>query len=126
MEDIFSAMMPLLAVMAVIAGAYFTTRWMGRHHNAYSSGRSIQVLERVMLARDTYLALVRVGDKTHLASIASGKVELLREVDPQELKGVEGKRPGNDFFGALTKAMGKGRQTPSQPDNDEGQDGAMT
>ncbi len=126
MEDVYSILTPLLAVVVVIAGAYWTTKWMGRHHNAYSSGRQIQVLERVMLARDTYLALIRVGGKTHLASVGSGRVELLRELDPQELAAAEHKRPGSDFFGALTKAMGKGKQQPAQPENDGGQDGTQT
>lgn len=124
MEDIFSILTPLLAVVAVIAGAYWTARWMGRHHNTYSSGHQIQVLERVMLARDTYLALIRVGGKTHLISVGSGRVELLREVDQQELAGVEARRAGNDFLGTLAKAMGKGKQ-PIQPGNDDGQDGTQ-
>lgn len=126
MEDAFSILTPLLAVVIVIAGAYWTAKWMGKHHNAYSSGRQIQVLERVMLARDTYLALIRVGGKTHLASVGSGRVELLRELDQQELNGVEAKRPGNDFFGTLIKSMGKGKQPPIQPGSNEGQDGTQS
>jgi len=125
LEDIFSILTPLLAVAVVIAGAYWTTKWMGRHHNAYSSGRHIQVLERVMLARDTYLILARVGGKTYLVSVSPGRVEFVREVDQQELGDVESKRAGSDFFGTLLKAMGKGKQQPMQHGNDDEQDGAQ-
>lgn len=125
MEDTFSILTPLLAVVIVIAGAYWTAKWMGRHNNAYSSGRQIQVLERVMLARDTYLALIKVGGRTHLASVGSGRVELLRELEQQELTGVEAKRSGNDFFGALLKSMGKGKQPPVQSESGEEQDGTQ-
>jgi flagellar biosynthetic protein FliO len=125
LEDAFSILTPLLAVIIVIFGAYWTAKWMGRHHNAYSSGRQIQVLERVMLARDTYLALIKVGGRTHLMSVGAGRVELLRELEQQELAGVEAKRPGNDFFGTLIKSMGKGKQPPAQSGSGEGQDGTQ-
>ncbi len=117
MEDAFSILTPLLAVAVVIAGAYWTTKWMAGRHGAYSSGRHIQVLERVMVAKDTYLALIRVGSQTHLASVSPGRVEWIREMDTAELAGIEAKRAGNDFLGMLVKAAGKGKTHPAQKED---------
>ncbi len=125
MEDAISILTPLIAVAAVIAGAYWTAKWMSRRHGAISSGRHIQVLERVMLGRDACLALLRVGSSVYLASVSSGRVELVREVDPKELVAVDTKRAGNDFVGILTKALGKGRQQPASGEDGGGQDGTQ-
>lgn len=121
MDDMVAILMPLLAVAAVIAAAYLFTRWMARHQGAYSSGRHIQVVERVALAKDTYLALVRVGGRIYLASIGAGRVELIRQMDEEELPKMESLKAGNDFFGVLAKAVKGGKpQQPKAPDDDQG------
>ena len=125
MEDAISILTPLAAVAAVIAGAYWTTRWMARRNSVHSSGRHIKVLERVMLSKDTCLALVRVCGTTYLASVSTGRVELIREVDPKELTAEDTRRAGNDFVGILAKALGKGKQPPGSNGNGGGQDGAQ-
>ena len=124
MDDMVAILMPLLAVAAVIAAAYLTTRWMARHQGAHSSGRHIQVVERVALAKDTYLALIRVGGKIYLASIGAGRVELIRQMDEEELPKMESQKAGGDFFKVLATAMkGNKPQQPKAPD--DGQDGVQ-
>ncbi len=124
MDDTFTILMPFLAVTAVIAGAYWMVRWLAKSQGIRSAGRHIQVLERVMLSKDTCLALVRVGSRIYLASVSAAKVELIREMDRQELPDLDAKRPGGDFFGILLKSMGKGKQDPNHQENGKEQDGA--
>ncbi len=126
MEDLISLMMPFLTVTVVIGGAYLATRWMAKSHGNQSSGRNIQVLERVMLAKDTCLALIRVGSRIYLASVAVGKVELIREMEKHELPEAAVKKPGGDFLGLLTKAVSKSRQQEGHSENGNEQDGAQS
>lgn len=123
MDSAISILSPLVAVAAVLACAYWTTRWLARRQGSHSSGRHIRVLERVMLGRDTCLALVRVCGTTYLASVSTGRVELIREVDEKELAAGDAMRAGNDFSGFLSRALGKGKQPPESNENGGGQDG---
>lgn len=122
-EDFVTILGPLLAVIVVIAGAYATSKWIAGRRGGFSYGRHIQVLERAALAKDAWLMLVRVGGRTYLASAASGKVELIREMDEQELKRGDTPRPGTDFLSMFTKSMGRGKQPPE--DSGREQDGTQ-
>ncbi|HBR31055.1 MAG: flagellar biosynthetic protein FliO [Eubacteriales bacterium] len=83
MKDFFDILLPLFVVVLVIIAAYLTTRWIAKKQNAYTSGKIITVLERVMLGRDVYIAVVKVDTKIYLMSISSGKVELLSELSSE-------------------------------------------
>ena len=124
MDETFTILMPFLAVTAVIACAYWATRWLAKSQGIRSAGRHIQVLERTMLTKDACLALVRVGTKIYLASVTTGKVELIREIDKQELSEGDLRRSGSDFFNLLSKSMSRGKQGQNQQGNETEQDGA--
>lgn len=124
MDETFTILMPFVAVTAVIACAYWATRWLAKSQGIRSTGRHIQVLERTMLSKDACLVLVRVGSKIYLASVSAGKVELVREMDSQELADSDVRRSGGDFFNLLTKSMSRGKQGQSRQGNETEQDGA--
>ena len=107
MEDIISIIMPLFAVVAVIAGAYIITKWVAKRHNNYSSGRHIKIIERVVLGKDTYLVIAKVGLKTYLLSMTSQRVEMLSELDEDKLPPIENEKQTPDFLSILTSALGK-------------------
>ncbi len=124
MGDIGSFLMPLFAVVMVIAAAYLTAKWVAGRHNAYSSGRHIKVVERVMLAKDAYLALVQVGSKSYLASVTLNRVEIIGEINGEDLVPTEPAHTGSDFFGILSDRIGKKKQNPLRDRDSQGQDGA--
>lgn len=81
MKDII---VPLFVVVLVILGAYYTTRWISKKQNSFTSGKLIHVLERVMLSKDVFIVVVAVDTKVFLMSVTNCKNELLTEL-PAEI-----------------------------------------
>lgn len=103
--DIFDLILPLLAVIIVIAAAWLFTRLLARRHAALSSGRNIKVVERVSTGKDSSLVIVRVGGRAFLLSVAGQNSSLITELDPDTLLTDSGGAPGGDFLGALASAI---------------------
>lgn len=81
MTEILSLFWPILGIVVVILGAYWATRFLARRRSFFSGGRRIQVLERVPMAKDAGLALVRVDEKTYLMSVGPGRVEMVLDMN---------------------------------------------
>ncbi|MEA4831988.1 hypothetical protein SDC9_130619 [bioreactor metagenome] len=107
MDDIYSLLMPLLAASAVIIGAYLTARWLAKKQKGCMSGTgsNIKILERAVIGKETYLSIVKVGDKTLLLSMTGQRVEMLCELDPDSLKTNESKHPETGFFNVLCSSL---------------------
>lgn len=105
-EDSLSLVFPILIVILVILGAYYTTKWIAKKQNSFSSGKIIKVIERVMLSKDVFIAVVKVDTKVYLMSISSGKTELLTEL-PSKIIDNNNKPigPTTDFKAILKSLM---------------------
>jgi flagellar biogenesis protein FliO len=100
-------LMPLFAVIAVIAGAYLTVKWAAKRRNAFSSGNYIRIIERVVLGKDAYLVIAKVGEKSYMLSMTSQRVDMLCELDPDSLKPVKNEPRDTDFLSLMTAAFGR-------------------
>lgn len=105
--EIMEILLPLFAVIAVIFGAYLTTKFVAKKQNTFSSGNYIRVLERVVLGKDAYLAIAKVGEKAFLLSMTSQRVEMLCELDCDSLKPIKNEHRGTDFLSLLTSAFNR-------------------
>ena len=100
MAEIVSLFWPILGVVVVILGAYWATRFLASRRASFSGGRRIQVLERMPMAKDASLALVRADDRTYLMSVGPGRVEMICDMDaPIACAG-----PGRGNFESLVSA----------------------
>jgi flagellar biogenesis protein FliO len=81
----------------VILGAYWATRFLAKRRSFFPGGRRIQVLERVPMARDASLALVRADGRTYLMSVGPGRVEMICDMDAP----TPGVGTGRDHFESL-------------------------
>lgn len=98
---------PILVVILVIFAAYFSTKWIAKKQNSYTSGKIIKVLERVMLSKDVFIAIVKVDTKVYLMSISSGKTELMTELPSEILEKYNSSvQPAPDFMKILKSLMG--------------------
>jgi len=106
-NSFLSIVFPLTVVVLVILAAYFTTKWIAKKQNSFTSGKIIKVLERVMLSKDVFIAIVKVDTKIYLMSISSGKTELLTELPAEILENynVSG-QAAPDFMKILKSLMG--------------------
>ena len=98
MQDFLNLLLPMLVVVVIIVAAYYTTRFVAKKQNTFTSGRIIQVVERVSLSKDTYLAIVKVGDKLLLLSTSASKTELITELDAALAEQLEKTAKQPDFF----------------------------
>lgn len=97
MTEILSLLWPMLAIVVVIVGAYWATRFLASRRSFFPAGRRIQVLERMPMAKDASLALVRADDRTYLMSVGAGRVEMICDMDaPMPNSGA-----GKGYFASL-------------------------
>ena len=113
--DIF---LPLIVVVLIILAAYATTKWIAKKQNTYVSGRVIKILERVMISKDVYLAVVQVDTKVYFMSVSAGKTELLSELPLETAEKMKATQQTGDFLGILTSLIG----SRHDKNNPKGQD----
>lgn len=117
-------LLPVLVVVLMILAAYYATRWIAKKQNTFTSGRVIKVLERVMLGKDVYLAIVKIDTQLYLMSVSTGKTELLTELSPDILSKINASEHSNDFLGILMSFLGSKNNKNNKDDknNPKGQD----
>jgi flagellar biogenesis protein FliO len=83
-ELILSFLKMILGLVAVLSLLYVVLRF-GKKMN-YGGNQYIQMVEKAPLTNQAFLAVIRVGKSYHLASVSSGKVELLKELPSDEVE----------------------------------------
>ncbi len=81
---IFSLIQTFLALAAVLALAYVVLRF-GKKVTDGSRGY-VSIVEKTMLTNQSFLAVIKVGDDYHLASVTSGDVKILKDLDRVEVE----------------------------------------
>ncbi len=77
-------MQTFLALAAVLALAYVVLRF-GKKVTDGSRGY-VSIVEKTMLTNQSFLAVIKVGDDYHLASVTSGDVKILKDLDRVEVE----------------------------------------
>ncbi len=81
---IFSLIQTFLALAAVLALVYVVLRF-GKKVTDGSRGY-VSIVEKTMLTNQSFLAVIKVGDDYHLASVTSGDVKILKDLDRVEVE----------------------------------------
>lgn len=90
-EMIFSLFQTFLALAAVLALAYGVLR-LGKKVTDANQGY-VSIVEKTMLTNQSFLAVIKVGEDYHLASVTSGEVKILKDLKREDVEGVlEAKR----------------------------------
>ncbi|NLT17251.1 MAG: flagellar biosynthetic protein FliO [Clostridiales bacterium] len=107
----------LLIFAAVLAAAYFTARYISKRGLKSAKSRHMHVADRLMLARDKTVYLVKVGKKYYLLGATNqqisilGKPEIDEEVDPGEKK--------QPAFSSFMAGAVRGKEPPADGDEAE-------
>ncbi|MDD3198251.1 MAG: flagellar biosynthetic protein FliO [Eubacteriales bacterium] len=93
----------VLVTVLILLLTWLTTRWIGRKSQVNQNSRNIQVLERVSVGRDKYMAIIKVADHYYLISVTAQSIQMMAEIDePEKLK----KQPQQvQSFGQLYKTI---------------------
>ena len=105
--NVLSLLGMLLTVIAVLALAYWCTRWIGQRGmpgwaRGAAGGEKLQLLWQVSLGKGERLVLVRVHERCLLLGVTGGGISVLTELTEQEAAGwLQNGRspPGVQLFG---------------------------
>lgn len=80
--SVLSVLGMLALMLAVFAGAYYVSRFMGRQYRRQgTAGRSIEILDQALLGKDGQLVLVRVKSKVYLVAAGPNGASKIDELD---------------------------------------------
>ncbi|MCL2166610.1 MAG: flagellar biosynthetic protein FliO [Clostridiales bacterium] len=97
-----------LLMILIFAGAYYATRWMGRHYaTSSSSSQEMRVVDKLALSREQYLIIVETGGKALLLGVSSQRIETLAELDSGTFSDLPPVQENTDFFSMLKNRMKK-------------------
>lgn len=119
LETVMQLLGTLAAVVFVIILAYWGTMWFSKRYKTFSSGKQIQVIERIMLSQDKMLILTKVKDEVYFLGITGQQIATIAQFDaaifPQPEAG-----EGVSDFAALFKDKLLGQFSPNKKKNDKG------
>jgi flagellar biogenesis protein FliO len=104
-------------LVLVLLGAYFTTRFIGRHAQPVTKGRYIKIIDSVYFARDKSFMLVEVGGVYYLVGVTNQSMQLLGTMEDGEprLLAQEGTNGLAGFNGAMARIMESFKKARNAP-----------
>lgn len=104
-QSVTALMGTLGALLAVLLLVYALLKWMGWRRGPMQAGtRHIKLLDRVSIAPDKCLLLVRVAEKTMLVGFSSHSVEKICDIeDPDGVLESAGGQPGGMFASLIAQ-----------------------
>ena len=101
-DNFGSSLFYILVMVAVLIAAYFTTKYLSGKARHIMKSRHIVVLDRMGIAKDKMLMVVKVGDKSLLIGVTNQNISSLGEVDVGEAPAAE-EQTKSTTQGALSK-----------------------
>lgn len=117
--DIFSLIMMLIAVAAILYLSYIVSRKVGSGSISSGMAGSIKVLDRAFVGRDKSVVIIRVGHKDYLLGVSQDSVRLLQELEegqvaPDERMAALQEQASfenvSHFAAVIRNKMGKGKE----------------
>ena len=115
--DIFSLLLMLIAVGAILYLSYIVSRKVGSGTISSGMAGNIKILDRAFVGRDKSVVIVRVGQKDYLLGVSQENVCLLQELEegqvvPNERMAVPEVSMDNvsQFASVIRNKMGKGKE----------------
>ncbi|WP_446897146.1 flagellar biosynthetic protein FliO [Clostridium sp. LBM24168] len=75
----------LLALVCVLLLIYISLRYGGAKFQSTQKGKFIHILERSQLSKENTLLVVKMGEKVYVVSSASGRIEIVHELNEEEI-----------------------------------------
>ena len=116
----------LLVTALVLAAAFYTTKFVARRPQVGGKGRHMQILERLPLGKDKFLAIIEVGGQYMLVGVSGQTVNLvsiLPDTFGESLADVRQQSPlGNPFQAVMEQFLQKSGRN-GRNDKNEGDPG---
>jgi len=96
----------IIIMIAVVIGAYFTTKFIAKRSGRVARGRHIDVIDRMNIARDRQILLIEVAGKVMLIGVTNQAVNILETFDKDEFDTATEQTGQTAGGGAFGKMMG--------------------
>lgn len=110
---ILKLLLYLFVLVLVVFLAYYTTKLVGKSAGGKQLGKSIHVLERTGIGRDSWLMIVEVQGKVMLLGLSPAGIQQISELEDY-VRPKEDGEGDKSFSGHADKADGRGAGSFSQ------------
>lgn len=86
--DIWSTFFVVLIMLAVLIGAYFTTRLLSGKTTRLMKNKYIHIIDRMIITKDKQIMLIEAGDEYLLIGVTNQTIGLIGKIDKDEIKKV--------------------------------------
>ncbi len=113
-DSLGSTFVLFIVFLLVIAGAYFSTKYLSVKSAGFQKGKYMQVKERLPLGRDKYVALVQAGGKYFIIGVCAQSMQILGAVEEGELTPIPQDPTSRQTFPSFKDWMLKAKQNDTQ------------
>lgn len=115
--EIMSTIGTILLMVAVFVGAYFVSKYVGKHYQPHNgSSGNISVIESQSVGKDRALIIVKTADRAFLIGTTPREFTLISELDVEKLSPVIEEKPvSKDFYAMFHTAIaGKNKKNEGE------------
>lgn len=112
-EQIGSFLMILLIFVLLLYGSYVCSKKVAGMSMRGTQSKYVKVVDRIMLGRDNYIAVISVGNRYYLIGNSAGGMNMLTEIaeeDLVELKNPQGPFMGTPSFKEIMQKLGREKE----------------
>lgn len=119
-KEIFSLLLSLAGIVAVLFVTYYGTRWITARADKMSQSKYMNVVDRIMLGQNKYLAIVEISGRYYLLSVADSNISIIKELDALALnENNRGTGTEESFAGVFSKIIGNLKNNSGSADKTE-------
>lgn len=114
MDNFWTTFFYIVVMLAVIFGAYFTTRFISGKSSKLLKSRHIHLLDRMPLGKDKNIVLIKVGDQNILVGVTNQSINNLGEISGESLnaENVQTQGPRKGFAEQFREFISNAKDAP--------------
>jgi flagellar biosynthetic protein FliO len=98
-------MLSLAGIILVLFLTYYGTRWLSVKTNLTMKSRYMNIVDKIMLGQNKFLAIAEVNNKFYLLSITEKNINILKELEDFQLLPDENPENNMDFNKIINKFL---------------------
>jgi len=113
MNDLGSTFLYIIIMIAVIIGAYITTKLISGKARRLAKSKYITVIDRMVIAKDKQILLIEVGGDQLLIGVTNQSVNIIKTIDKDTFDDESNQSQDNShkgFFGKIQGLIIKARE----------------
>lgn len=106
-KDVFSLILSLIGIILVLFLTYYSTKWLSTKTTIAMKSRYINIIDKIMLGQNKFLAIAEICNKYYLISITEKNINIINELEDFKLLPDVKAENSTDFINILNKVLKK-------------------